>query len=134
MSYEKQTWQSGDVITAAKMNHIEDGIAGGGSGGTFFINIEWDDSQANYVLKTPFQQIKEAYEAGKLIVADLGADGIGLLQGGYYEGLPGEEPQLEFYGQIPYYNDVQAPFVNVFFIGINEEGMICTNKAFYFKT
>ena len=26
MSYEKQTWASGDVITAAKMNHIEDGI------------------------------------------------------------------------------------------------------------
>lgn len=26
MSYEKQTWASGDVITATKMNHIEDGI------------------------------------------------------------------------------------------------------------
>ena len=32
MAYEKQTWQSGDVITAAKMNHIEDGIASGGGG------------------------------------------------------------------------------------------------------
>ena len=31
MAYEKQTWTSGDVITAAKMNHIEDGIAAGGS-------------------------------------------------------------------------------------------------------
>lgn len=26
MSYEKQTWQKGDVITANKLNHIEDGI------------------------------------------------------------------------------------------------------------
>ena len=26
MSYEKQTWQNGDVITAAKLNHIENGI------------------------------------------------------------------------------------------------------------
>lgn len=26
MSYEKQTWQTGDVITADKMNYMEDGI------------------------------------------------------------------------------------------------------------
>ena len=26
MSYEKQTWQTGDTITAEKLNHIEDGI------------------------------------------------------------------------------------------------------------
>lgn len=32
MAYEKQTWQCGDVVTAEKLNHIEDGIAN--SGGT----------------------------------------------------------------------------------------------------
>ena len=26
MSYEKQTWQTGDIITAEKLNHMEDGI------------------------------------------------------------------------------------------------------------
>lgn len=26
MAYEKQTWQTGDTITADKLNHIEDGI------------------------------------------------------------------------------------------------------------
>lgn len=26
MSYEKQTWTSGEVITAEKLNHIEDGV------------------------------------------------------------------------------------------------------------
>lgn len=30
MSYEKQTWQTGDVITAVKLNHMEDGIANPG--------------------------------------------------------------------------------------------------------
>ena len=29
MAYEKQTWATGDVITANKLNHMEDGIAGG---------------------------------------------------------------------------------------------------------
>ena len=28
MSYTKQTWANGDIITAAKLNHMEDGIAG----------------------------------------------------------------------------------------------------------
>lgn len=32
MSYEKQTWTNGDVITAEKLNHMEDGIAGAGGG------------------------------------------------------------------------------------------------------
>lgn len=26
MSYTKQTWQTGDTITAEKLNHIEDGV------------------------------------------------------------------------------------------------------------
>lgn len=33
MAYTKQNWNNGDVITADKMNHIEDGIVEGGSGG-----------------------------------------------------------------------------------------------------
>lgn len=30
MAYEKNTWQSGDVVTSAKLNNIENGIASGG--------------------------------------------------------------------------------------------------------
>lgn len=33
MAYEKQTWVNGDVITAEKLNHIEEGIAEGGGCG-----------------------------------------------------------------------------------------------------
>lgn len=28
MAYEKNTWARGDVVTSAKLNHMEDGIAG----------------------------------------------------------------------------------------------------------
>lgn len=35
MSYVKNTWAKGDIITAEKLNHMEDGIAGGGSGKLF---------------------------------------------------------------------------------------------------
>lgn len=32
MSYEKQNWATGDVITAEKLNHMEDGIEDSGAG------------------------------------------------------------------------------------------------------
>lgn len=34
MAYTKQNWECGDLITADKMNHIEDGIEDASSGGT----------------------------------------------------------------------------------------------------
>lgn len=33
MAYEKQTWTTGEVITAEKLNHMEDGIGGSESSG-----------------------------------------------------------------------------------------------------
>ena len=42
MAYEKQIWQCGDVVTADKLNHMEDGIAncGGGSEPLIFTATE----------------------------------------------------------------------------------------------
>lgn len=44
MAYTKQNWECGDLITADKMNHIEDGIeeAGSGGGTTDYYLIEFD--------------------------------------------------------------------------------------------
>ena len=39
MSYSKQTWQTGDVVTSAKLNHMEDGIAAAGGGGVLVVNV-----------------------------------------------------------------------------------------------
>ena len=45
MGYEKHTWTSGEVITAAKMNNIEDGIT---KTATVVIdNTEWNNSIDN---------------------------------------------------------------------------------------
>lgn len=30
MSYEKQTWETGEIITAEKLNHMENGIENAG--------------------------------------------------------------------------------------------------------
>ena len=41
MAYTKQNWECGDLITADKMNHIEDGIEAASSGGTDYYLIDF---------------------------------------------------------------------------------------------
>ena len=44
MGYTKQTWQTGEVITAEKLNHIEDGIAAGGDSDVSTADLTIDNS------------------------------------------------------------------------------------------
>ena len=43
MSYAKQTWQTGDTITAEKLNHMEDGIAAAGGEYDFVLDTRDSD-------------------------------------------------------------------------------------------
>lgn len=48
MSYNKNTWANGDVITAAKMNNIENGIAAAeesGGGYDLVIENDWENNK-----------------------------------------------------------------------------------------
>lgn len=60
MSYDKQNWQTGDVITANKLNHIEDGIAGAGGGGVLVINAYYDEQTDKATLDKTWQEIHDA--------------------------------------------------------------------------
>lgn len=61
MAYTKQTWETGDTIIADKLNHMEDGIAEGGSGGeTFVVNFTYDDQTNKYTADKTFQEIETA--------------------------------------------------------------------------
>ena len=62
MAYTKNTWNNGDVITAEKLNHMEDGIADSGGGSAFIINIIEDE--ATWTLDKTWQQIYEAFYSG----------------------------------------------------------------------
>lgn len=93
MAYSKQTWATGDTITAEKLNHMEDGI------GDFIIgyNITAYNAQTGDITYTRDKtnaEIIEAYNNGKSIKALIihweGAETLGLndryipLQTAYY--------------------------------------------------
>lgn len=48
MAYEKTTWATGDVITAEKLNHAEDGIASANDSGKIEIVSEQGEISASY--------------------------------------------------------------------------------------
>lgn len=78
MAYEKQTWVIGDVVTAAKLNHMEDGIATGGTGGggVFYVDATLaTDGTAGTPSKT-FAETLSAYEAGQNIMVRFDFSGM----------------------------------------------------------
>lgn len=57
MAYTKQTWTTGDTVTASKLNHMEDGIAEGG-GGAMIVTVS--DVEGDLTLN---KTAKEIYDA-----------------------------------------------------------------------
>lgn len=98
MAYEKYTWQTGETITAEKLNHIEDGISdieGGSSGGDsngFFvirtIDYDLDEGTWSRVNKT-FSQIADAMQQGMLPVLFIG-EGSEIVTVLYFQSTNGE--------------------------------------------
>lgn len=72
MSYEKQTWAKGDIVTSAKLNHMEDGIATGG--GVLVVNGTIDGK--TMTLDHTWQEIYDATLA--IIVNDVNNDGTAI--------------------------------------------------------
>lgn len=73
MAYEKQTWNTGDVITQEKLNHMENGIADGSNGGTMLITLS--PIQIGMEFSKTFAEIKEALVNGiiPVVVVTLGS-------------------------------------------------------------
>ena len=63
MSYTKQTWQNGDIITAEKLNHIEDGITASSNGfGVLIVTVSLKDNVRS--LDKTWREIADALEQG----------------------------------------------------------------------
>ena len=92
MSYIKTTWETGDVITATKLNKIEDQVAANeeaisasSEGGIEFITI---DGRTDTCDKT-YDEIVALFQAGKTVMAKYSdSEFVGdILPGSYAEGV-----------------------------------------------
>lgn len=66
MSYEPTTWKDGDLVTSAKLNKIEQGIANG-SGGTLVVHLAWSEGETVATMDKTWQQI---YDADSVVAID----------------------------------------------------------------
>lgn len=76
MSYTKNSWSTGDTITATKLNHLEQGVydASEGAGGTVRVPFTVEvDAQGHLTATTTAEigPVMAAVSAGKQVVADV---------------------------------------------------------------
>ena len=76
MSYVKQTWITNDVITAEKLNHMENGIEAAAVD-PFIVNLTPTEEDFSGVMDKTCAEITAAYEAGKDIWFNVDATALG---------------------------------------------------------
>lgn len=67
MSYEPTVWKDGDLVTSAKLNKMEQGIAAGGSS-VFIVNAEYNEETDKTVLNKTAEEIIEAFYHGIVLI------------------------------------------------------------------
>ena len=67
MSYTPTTWASGDVVTAAKLNKLEQGLANGG-GGSFIVTFTWNSTNNKFVANKTWAELDAAITGGMTAV------------------------------------------------------------------
>ncbi len=75
MSYTPTEWNTGDTITAEKLNNMEQGIASAGGGGAFLVGI---DIQTQTLDKT-WQEIHDALASGQDARVFAVIEGMGVM-------------------------------------------------------
>ncbi len=76
MAYVKTTWQTGDVITAAKLNNAEGGIE---ALQPLFITVTTDADTGTRTMDKTFSEIVSALSAGRFCVVSFGGAHPGFM-------------------------------------------------------
>lgn len=89
MSYEKQTWVTGETITADKLNHMEDGI---GSDGNFVPTFTVKNGGTTITCDKTYEEVLAAITANKCCMAKVIWDGMQGLEEHYYLSIRYSKP------------------------------------------
>lgn len=72
MNYNPTNWQNGDIITAERLNKLENGVAESSiDSGSFDVGLQVDEHDMPYVSKD-IEELIEAYNDGKTLIAEVG--------------------------------------------------------------
>lgn len=97
MSYEPTVWAAGDVVTATKMNKIEQGISeSSSSGGSTGLVVNMEEEDGTYVLSERFSTIADCIESGGIVYVH----GTKTIEGSDEGGTPsrsGSGTEIDFY-------------------------------------
>lgn len=74
MSYEPTNWKAGDVVTSAKLNKLEQGVAAGS--GVLVVHMTVDDATSIGTLDKTWQEIYDAAQNGLVFLTS--SPGMGL--------------------------------------------------------
>lgn len=67
MSYEPTVWKDGDLVTSAKLNKLEQGVASSGAS-VFMVNATYNENDQSYVLDKTAGEIIEAFQRGLVCI------------------------------------------------------------------
>lgn len=69
MAYEKTIWATGDVVTAEKLNHMEEGIEAGGGGNYFDVELSvalTESGGSAFTCNRTYAELEAAIENGSV--------------------------------------------------------------------
>ena len=101
MAYEPTSWKSGDVVTSAKLNKLEQGVANA----IVVANFIYDEGEDSWSCDMTAAELTAAMEAGAAVFAT-------SYEGGALFPLSTEEG--EFYGQEVAFNSIGAAGANMY--------------------
>lgn len=90
MSYEPTVWQAGDTITSARLNKLEQGVAGGG-GGTMVVTIVQQTGQYDFQVDKSFSEVADhlaADPANTAVLVHKNVNGVCPLSKTYGSDVP----------------------------------------------
>lgn len=122
MAYTPTEWQSGDIVTSAKLNKIEQGIAGAG-GGIMYVTISYDESEGEpvYSADNTLDEIIAAVGAGRDVRATMAQGG-----GYYYLTSCGDDSVSKHaeFNQVAVFpnEDLSSTYLSSTYIHMNNEG------------
>lgn len=97
MNYEPTNWKDGDLVTSAKLNKLEQGVANGG-GSVFMIDLQ-ENGPHSYTSLVTYEEIEEACKDQMPVARIIVGPGEGYFEATYMQVMGvGADPETSEYG------------------------------------